>query len=191
MKKAIKGIELADSITFDAHKWFSVPMGAGIYLTKHQEILSRTFSIAADYMPKEGKELGIVDPFSHSIQWSRRFIGLKVYMSLLVAGWQGYEKVISHQAEIGSRLKELLAENDWGIVNETPFPVVCFRGKTTETQSAEYLQNLCGRVVKSGEAWISTISLKPDLFALRACITNYATEELHLRKLLAILSANR
>lgn len=191
LKKAIVGIELADSITFDAHKWFSVPMGAGIYLTKHQEILSRTFSIAADYMPKEGRELGIVDPFSHSIQWSRRFTGLKVYMSLLVAGWEGYEKVIRHQAEIGAKLKAILIQHNWEVVNDTPFPVICFRGKTAETQSTEYLQALCGRVVKSGEAWISTIALKPGLFALRACITNYATEDLHLQKLVTILSQYR
>jgi glutamate/tyrosine decarboxylase-like PLP-dependent enzyme len=187
LKQSIAGIELADSITFDAHKWFSVPMGAGIYLTKHPEILQRTFAIHADYMPKEGKDLGIIDPFGHSIQWSRRFTGLKVYMSLLVAGWEGYEKVIRHQSEMGNELKIALQQKGWEVVNQTPFPLACFRGSTPQTQSREYLMGVCDRVVKSGKAWISTIALKDDLFTLRACITNYASEKKHIHQLVELL----
>jgi glutamate/tyrosine decarboxylase-like PLP-dependent enzyme len=191
LKPSIAGIALADSITFDAHKWFSVPMGAGIYLTKHPEILHRTFAIQADYMPKEGKDLGTVDPFGHSIQWSRRFTGLKVYMSLLVAGWEGYERVIRHQTEMGNELKTALQQKGWEVVNQTPFPLACFRGSSPQTQSREYLMGVCDRVVKSGKAWISTIALKDDLFTLRACITNYASEKKHIHQLVDLLDKMR
>src|SRR5207245_1807615 len=74
LRWVLKGIERADSITFDAHKWLSVPMGAGLYLTRHADILDRTFCTATAYMPREAAELDVVDPYSHSIQWSRRFI---------------------------------------------------------------------------------------------------------------------
>src|SRR5262245_4780768 len=90
-KGVLRGIERSDSITFDAHKWLSVPMGAGMYLTRHPEILSQTCRITADYMPKEGAGLDFVDPYSHSMQWSRRFIGLKLFLTLACAGWKGYE----------------------------------------------------------------------------------------------------
>ena len=105
LKTALDKIERADSITFDAHKWLSVPMGAGIFLTRHAEILSRACRVATDYMPRDADDLGVTDPFVHSMQWSRRFIGLKVFLSLAVAGWSGYEETIRHQTAMGEFLR--------------------------------------------------------------------------------------
>ena len=90
VRHILNGIDSADSFTFDAHKWLSVPMGAGVYLTRHRSILSRTFATPTAYMPKEAAAFDVVDPHQHSMQWSRRFIGLKVFLSLAVAGWSGY-----------------------------------------------------------------------------------------------------
>ena len=87
LKHQLTGIEKSDSITFDAHKWMSVPMGTSIFLTSKNDILSKTFRITTEYMPKEADKLTITEPFTHSIQWSRRFIGLKVYLPLLFYGW--------------------------------------------------------------------------------------------------------
>jgi glutamate/tyrosine decarboxylase-like PLP-dependent enzyme len=101
LRSVLQGIDRADSITFDAHKWLSVSMGAGLYLTRHKNILGETFRITTDYMPKEAKRLPVTDPYSHSVQWSRRFIGLKVFLSLAVAGWEGYIKAIRHQVTMG------------------------------------------------------------------------------------------
>ena len=64
----LAGIERSDSITFDAHKWLSVPMGASMFLTSHRDILGQTFRITTDYMPKDAGELTITDPFTHSVQ---------------------------------------------------------------------------------------------------------------------------
>jgi glutamate/tyrosine decarboxylase-like PLP-dependent enzyme len=80
MRNVLEGIERSDSITFDTHKWLNVPMGAGLYLTRHPEILLKTFSIEADYMPKDALGLDVVDPYVRSLQCSRRFIGLKVWL---------------------------------------------------------------------------------------------------------------
>src|SRR5207249_952234 len=105
LRPRLAGIERADSITFDALKWLSVPMGAGIFLTRHPSILERTFGTGTSYMPRDAAGLDVVDPYSHSMQWSRRFIGLKVYLSLLVAGWDGYAAAIRHQVAMGDRLR--------------------------------------------------------------------------------------
>jgi glutamate/tyrosine decarboxylase-like PLP-dependent enzyme len=101
LRPIIDGIELADSITFDAHKWLSVPMGAGMFLTRHPGILNRCFATHTAYMPKEGDRMQITDPFTHSLQWSRRFTGFKLFLSLAVAGWSGYAAAIRHQTEMG------------------------------------------------------------------------------------------
>jgi glutamate/tyrosine decarboxylase-like PLP-dependent enzyme len=92
LRTALEGIECADSVTFDPHKFLSMPMGAGMFLTCHHDILSTVFSVSTAYMPKEGELLAVVDPYVHSLQWSRRFIGLKLFLTLATTGWSGYAK---------------------------------------------------------------------------------------------------
>ena len=77
-------------------------------------------------MPKDAEELNIVDPHLSSMQWSRRFTGLKVLLSLMVAGWDGYAEAIRHQTAMGDLLRSRLREEGWTIRNQTALPVVCF-----------------------------------------------------------------
>jgi glutamate/tyrosine decarboxylase-like PLP-dependent enzyme len=185
LQALLKGIERADSITFDAHKWLSVPMGAGLFLTRDTTILDRTFRVATSYMPKDAAGLDIVDPHMHSMQWSRRFIGLKVFLSLLTAGWSGYAEAIRHQTEMGALLRGGLAKAGWEISNETPLPVVCF---ARSNATAEEHQDIVSKVVRSGRAWISTTVLGGKRTVLRACITNYRTQESDVTALIDLLS---
>ena len=184
LRPVLNGIERADSITFDAHKWLSVPMAAGIYLTRHRNLLTRTFRIATSYMPRDAAELDIVDPYSHSIQWSRRFIGLKVFLSLAVAGWEGYAAAIRHQTAMGDLLRHELAAAGWKVVNKTRLPVVCFvDGTIPDGASTGHAEALTRAVVTSGKAWISSIRIDDQTAALRACITNYRTGPEEVRAL--------
>ncbi len=177
MRALLAGLERADSITFDAHKWLSVPMGAGIYLTRHPDILDRAFRTAAAYMPREAAGLDVVDPCMHSMQWSRRAIGLKVFLSLAVAGWEGYATAIRHMVAMGAELRSELAASGWEVVNRTPLPLVCFvDGRHPQGRSAEFLDAVALKVVASGKAWISTTRLAGSTPVLRACITNYRTQ---------------
>jgi glutamate/tyrosine decarboxylase-like PLP-dependent enzyme len=188
----LAGIERSDSITFDAHKWLSVPMGAGIFLTRHLTILDRAFRVSAGYMPKEASRLDVVDPWAHSIQWSRRFIGLKVFLSLAVAGWAGYEAAVRHQVRMGDLLRRTLGEHGWTVVNDTPLPLCCFVDPThAGGASLERLEALVARVVASGRAWISTTPIGAGLPVIRACITNYRTEPEDVNALVAALDQAR
>jgi glutamate/tyrosine decarboxylase-like PLP-dependent enzyme len=177
LRPVLLGIERADSVTFDAHKLLSVPMGAGMFFTPHRGILERTFRITAGYMPREASGLAVVDPYSVSMQWSRRFIGLKLFLSLLVAGWDGYAEAIRHQTRMGAALRERLTRAEWRVVNETPLPVVCFQDARYRGGDPGRHQNaVLGRVLASGRAWISGTELPHHGPALRACITHYGTE---------------
>jgi glutamate/tyrosine decarboxylase-like PLP-dependent enzyme len=188
MRKLLTGIEQADSITFDAHKWLSVPMGAGIFLTRHNQILSEACRITTDYMPRDASAFGVNDPFAHSMQWSRRFIGLKVFLSLAVAGWEGYAAAIRHQTAMGDFLRRELEKSDWEIVNHTPLPVVCFRDKKSGTGKTEdFLMKVANEAVSSGKAWISLTRLNAETPVLRACITNYRTAESDIRFLVRLV----
>ena len=176
LRPLLAGIEKADSITLDAHKWLSVPNGAGIYLTRHPEILNRTFHIAAAYVPPKAEGERIVDPYEHSIHWSRRFIGLKLFLSLLVAGWEGYTAVLRSMKDAGDALRRELEAAGWEIVAPTPLPIACFQdARSPRGRSAEYLEAIARHVVASGDAWISTTRVRRDITVLRACITSYRT----------------
>jgi glutamate/tyrosine decarboxylase-like PLP-dependent enzyme len=108
------------------------------------------------------------------MQWSRRLIGLKVFMMFAVRGLDGIRRRIEHQAQLGDYLRARLRAAGWTILNETPLPVVCFTHASFEDPERRHRQ-LVGRVIEAGVAWISKTVLRGDTFALRACITNYHT----------------
>ncbi len=182
-KSVLSGIEHADSITVDIHKWLAAPMGTGCFITSHPSILESTFRITAEYMPTEGSQNNAVDPYVHSIQWSRRSLGLRFYMSLLFYGWAGFEKTLNHHMDMGKALKEKLKNHDWKILNHTPLPIVCF---SKENYTDDDIKKICTHVVQSKKAWISTYPINEKL-SLRACITNYATNENELDQLVLLL----
>jgi threonine aldolase len=132
-------------------------------------------------MPRDAAGLEIVDPYQHSMQWSRRFIGLKVFLSLLTAGWDGYASAIRHQTAMGALLRNELHNSGWTIENDTELPVVCFsRPGDSDAQA------IARRIVTSGQAWISTTSIKGHT-VLRACITHFATQPEDVRALVSAL----
>ena len=170
LRPVLDGIERADSVTVDAHKWLSAPMGAGVFLTRHSRDLASTFRVAAGYMPSAES----TDPYLSSAQWSRRFIGLKVFMSLAAAGRTGYAAQIERDCRLGDRLRDRLRERGWEVVNRTPLPVICF--VPDGPADAADLARIAAAVEATGEAWISVARLdgRP---ALRACIISHRTTE--------------
>jgi len=184
----LDGIERVDSITFDPHKWLSAPMGAGLFLTRRQEALTRAFALDTAYMPREGREHGALDPYAHSMQWSRRFSGLKVFLSLAVAGWDGYAAVIEHQIAMGGLLRERLTQAGWRVLNRSDLPLVCFT-RAGAAWSLDAHQAVADRVIRSGRAWISTVVTARGDAALRACVTNYRTSPADVETLIDALEA--
>ena len=167
LRAHLAGIEAADSITCDAHKWFSVPMGAGMFFCRHAGTVAEAFRATTSYMP--GTTDSVLDPYTSSVQWSRRFIGLKLFCSLAHHGESGYVDMIEHQARMGDVLRETLTHAGWRIVNTTPLPVVCFTREGLVTSS--FLERLYARQI----AWMSEVRLNGGAPVLRACITSFRT----------------
>ncbi len=168
LRPFLGGIERADSITCDAHKWFSVPMGAGMFFCRHPDAVGEAFRITTSYMPPKTAG-GAVDPYTASVQWSRRFIGLKLFLSLAERGEEGYARMIEHQARMGDVLRATLRGDGWKIVNSTPLPVVCFKRDGLDT--SRFVAALHARQL----AWMSEVRLADGETVLRACITSYRT----------------
>lgn len=167
---ALAGIEQADSVTWDAHKWLSVPVGAGMFFCRHSEAVQRAFDVSSSYMPAE-QGSSYVDPFATTFQWSRRAIGLKVFMVLAEHGESGMARMIDQQAQLADHLRLRLVECGWRIVNATVLPVICFShedirsGATSASEIANVLQ-------QRGKVWISEVVLGTGESVLRACITS-------------------
>ena len=175
LKHHLAGIELADSITCDAHKWFSVPMGCGMFFCRHRESVARAFHADVTYM--SGKQSGLVfDPLTNSAQWSRRFIGLKLFLALANLGESGYAAMIEHQAGLGNVLRQALMKSGWQIVNETPLPLVCFTREHLDATA--FIAELHRRQI----AWMSETRINGTP-ALRACITNFRTTEANIQQI--------
>jgi len=189
LRPALAGIESADSVTWDAHKWLSVPMGAGMFFCRHPDAPERAFGISTTYMPAGSR--GARDPYATTVQWSRRAIGLKVFASLAELGVDGYRSLIEHQAAMGDRLRAMLIEAGWRVVNETPLPLVCFTHPELEAGRRSRVGAVVAEVVRRGRAWISKVVLTGGRPVARACITSYRTEEDDLQVLVDELEAVR
>lgn len=177
--KQLQYIELADSVTADAHKWLSVPMGAGMFFCKYPETVYKTFQTEALYMPSQTNN----DPYQNSLLWSRRFIGLKVYMAFRVKGSIKLSAEIEKQLELAEYLANGLVKKGWKLPVKSSLAVVVFTHEKLESLSSEKIAGFHKKIIDLGNTWFSILKLNNNLY-LRACITSIHTEEEHIEQLL-------
>jgi glutamate/tyrosine decarboxylase-like PLP-dependent enzyme len=185
LRPHLNGLELADSVTCDAHKWLSVTMGAGMFFCRDRAVLDEAFRVSTDYMP--GLTEGVVENFVTSAQWSRRFIGLKLFLALASRGESGYAEMIEGQAEVGDYLRKRLETAGWAHVSSSPLPVCCVTHPRIEAGETS-IDAVLERVLAGGQAWISKVKLG-DRHALRACITSRLTSRDDVDVLVAEMTA--
>ncbi|WP_433516818.1 pyridoxal phosphate-dependent decarboxylase family protein [Nonomuraea sp. CA-143628] len=192
LRPLLAGVELADSVTVDAHKWLSAPMGAGMFLTRHPDALASSFRASTSYMPDESE--GASDPYATSVQWSRRFAGLKVFLGLAAAGRPAHAAQLERDVRLGELLGRRLREEGWRRINDTPLPVICVADPDAERDgrehSAAWHAAVADRVVAGGEAWVSTVQLagRPGI---RLCLTSYRTTAADIEAVVAALGRAR
>lgn len=174
LRPTLAGIERADSITWDAHKWLQVPMGTGMCFCRHPGAVARAFAVTTGYMPAAA-ELS-QDPFTSSIQWSRRALGVKVLLALAELSLEGWGALVERMADLGDALRARLRAAGWQIVNETPLPVVCAtHGDLGGVEGA--VGAVVREVQRRGRAWVSEVVLAGNRRAVRMCITSFRTTE--------------
>ncbi len=185
----VRGIERADSLTIDPHKWLAVPFAAGVILTSHPEILEHAFSVAAPYMPKAaGAQLP--DNSRISTQWTRRMNSLKLWLTLRVHGRQAYEDLIDRQLKLSKRFADwVTASEDFELAVAPMLPIVTFRlnSNRSRTLAAEH-DAIVEEVTRDGSRWISETKVRGQS-VLRMMVISYLTEERHLLGLETALSS--
>ncbi len=192
LKGQLAGIEHADTITVDPHKFLSVPMAAGMLIARNGRWLADTFHIETAYVP-ESSEVGM-DNYRLSHQFSRRLIGLKLFMTIASVGRRGYAKTMEHQVEMAGYLAQQLAERNWRVVADTSLAIVCFEDTNLDGRPHQQRSNaqaaMVDHVVGSGRAWISVTQIA-DRPVIRVCVTSYLTQTRHIDELVLLLDAAR
>jgi glutamate/tyrosine decarboxylase-like PLP-dependent enzyme len=180
LRGVLKGLERADSATIDAHKWFATTMGCGMFLVRDPAALTVTFQVAASYMPSHERSL---DPYMNTVQWSRRFLGLRLFLSLAAAGWAGHAAHIERAVAQTAWIRKELERRGWRIVNDSPFALL----NAVPPVALGNPRTVVARVLASGRAWVSVARFE-ERDVVRICVTHGETSEKDLAILVETLN---
>lgn len=179
LRGLLEGIETADSITVDAHKWFATTMGCGMFITRYPRTLSEAFRVTAEFMPSSDAER---DPYLNSLQWSRRFLGLRLFLSLAAAGWDGYAAHVERAVAVIAAVKARLIERGWTIANDSQLAVLC----ALPPEGYPPVREIVGRVLAAGRAWCAVASHE-GRDVVRICATHGESGERDIQALVEAL----
>jgi glutamate/tyrosine decarboxylase-like PLP-dependent enzyme len=180
LRKVLAGIERADSITIDAHKWFATTMGCAIFITRHGHLLSEAFHASTSFMPSSVSD---VDPYLNSVQWSRRFLGLRLFLALATAGWEGLGAHVERSVKVVDLVKERLVRLGWTVANDSALAVL----DVVPPAELGDVRDLVRRVVASGRAWVAPTTVE-GRDVVRICVTHGETTMEDVNILIAVLN---
>ncbi len=189
LRPLLNGIELADSITFDAHKWLYAPLTTAFILVRDAALLNGSFSAHAAYVEQErdvierGPDMGM-----EGLQLSRSFSALRVWVALLAHGRSAFARRIEHDVELTTWLARRVDETpELELVCAPSLSICCFRYHPDDVSDEEYLDRLNMRLMTEiqadGEVFPSNAQVHGRT-ALRSCIVTYRTEAVHLQVLM-------
>lgn len=177
------GLERADSIAVDPHKWLSVPIECGCAMVRDAQLLRRAFSLVPPYLQtNEDNDPTLFPWFSeYGFQQTRGFRALKLWMVLQSVGKRGLQSRIARHNRLARYLASLLREAaDFELMAEPTLSIVCFRHLPAGIEDAGEIDRLnreiCTDVQANGRVFLTSTLLR-ERFALRACIVHDATTE--------------
>jgi len=194
-KQKLRGIALADSITFDPHKWMFVPFACGATLVRDGgRVLRDSFDMSPEYLSEDRGGADVeFDFFRYGQMGTRRFNSLKLWMAMKFMGRQGYAQTVERQIDLTNYLASQLDRLDgFKRVGQVETAVCCFRylpGRLSSADGAEQdrvQQRLQQTIERGGEAWLTTTVLHGRR-ALRVNINSFLTEQRHVDVLLDAL----
>ena len=186
LRPLFRGIERADSVALDPHKWLYTPHSGGAVVVRDVRTLADAFAIDPSYVHEDKALTGRgVDLYALGPQFSRGFHALKIWVSLLAHGWGAYERRIAHDVALARYLYERAAASaELEPVGPPPaLSIACFRYVPRELRgdaTAEpYLNRLNERLMAElqlGGRVFPSNAVVCGRFAIRACIVNFRTE---------------
>ena len=170
------GIDMADSVALDFHKWLYQPFEVGCLLVKGWSILNRTYYKEATYLDNSLEQTGRLNFNEHHFLLSRSAKSLKVWMSIKAYGIQKIKAMIQKDIDLTNYLNnQIRNSSDLELIATSPLAISCFRykgGLKNEDQIIQMNQKLIPALEKDGRVFITGTRLKGE-FVLRACLINH------------------
>jgi len=190
IKVEYKGMERADSVAIDFHKWLYQPFEAGCILVKNWDILRRAYFKKADYLDTKFEHQGRLDFNEHTFQLSRNAKSLKIWMSIKAYGMRRFREMIQKDIDLTHYLSEQVeASDDFEIKARSHLAVSCFRyhgNLTDETKITELNERLIPALEKDGRVFITGTRLNGE-FVIRACTINHRKRKEDIDYLLNVI----
>lgn len=197
-----RGLELADSISLDPHKWLYVPIDSGCLLFRDEAAAHAAFSFDADYIKVHEHDRAEAFAFwNYGPELSRRFRALKIWLTLRYYGVRRIAGAIAEDIALAAYLAEQVEQaTDFELLAAPQLSICCFRyvpehlkpnavdGSTAELNAKldELNTNIMNAVQRGGRAYLSSANIAGK-FALRACITNFRTTRADIDATLEII----
>lgn len=181
-REKLGGIERADSVALDPHKWLYAPLEAGLALVRRRADLERTFAVHPTYYVTGGAEE--IDLLNWTPQNSRGWRAFKVWLQLRHHGRRRYGERIAKDMALARHMAAYAERNGFEQMAPVALSIAAFRYVPRDLwdrrdRETEYLNRLneaiVDRVQRGGDAFISNAVVR-GRYALRACIVNYRTE---------------
>ena len=177
-RQELKGIELADSISIDPHKWLFQPIESGCVLVRDRNQLKQTFEESPEYLSDVDAEKEEINFYQHSIQLTRQTRALKLWMSLNVFGAKAFREAIDQGFDNAEYVEKQINElENWEIITAASLGIVTFRYAPPgfkQDKLNQVNQVLADRLADSNQAFIATTVLN-DIKTLRMCPINPRT----------------
>ena len=193
-KQLFAGLERADSVSLDPHKWLYVPVDAGCLLFRDEATARAAFNTEdADYIKTHGYTDEEAFAFwDYGVELSRRFRALKVWMTLQFYGTRRIAEAIAGDISLAAYLGELVSNaEDFELLAPVELSICCFRyvpsgAKLSDAELDKLNERIMELVQKGGRAYLSNATVK-GRFALRACITNFRTTKADIDETIAVI----
>lgn len=180
IKEAYRGIELADSLALDFHKWMYQTFEAGCLLVKDFSILQRTYHKQASYLDTSLEEQGRTNFNEHYFQLSRNAKAVKVWMSMKTYGMKKLRVMIQKDIDLAHYLADQVQKaDDFELMSTSHLAITCFRftnGLTDEKEIDALNRKLIPALEKDGRVFITGTTLH-NKFVIRACLINHRMHE--------------
>lgn len=190
-KQLLKGIEKADSITVDPHKWFYQPYEIGCLLVRNHRWLKGTFTEKPEYLRDIEGNTSEINFYDHGIELTRRFRALKFYMSIKTFGLKAFRKAITYNIKLAEETESFLRKSsNWEVISPATLAVINFRynpiGNALSEKKLDALnQYISAQVVSSQKALLVTTVLNKQV-VLRMCLINPRTTMQDVKETIAL-----
>jgi aromatic-L-amino-acid decarboxylase len=177
MRHILEGVERAQSLIVNPHKWLYVSIDCSALYTRHPDVLRRASSLSAEYL-KTAEDDVVVNYMDYGVQLGRRFRALKLWYVFRYYGREGVIAMLREALRLAQLAKALIeADENFEIAAPVPFSLVCFRHRS----ESGFNQRLLAELNSTGKAFLSHTVLNGK-FVLRLAIGNFQTTEADVRE---------